>query len=139
MCLRLSTSLCSAIPIWIGGWRSAGSSSWLWKSQWYTTPMSYTMWTAGGPNISSSSEACVQTSDGSWNDTLCSATSTFLCEIDVDVCSSAPCQNRGTCVNSDATSYTCNCVSGYTGINCQNGKPICRMLLDGINDNESII
>ena len=37
---------------------------------------------------------------------------------DVDECSSAPCQNSGSCtVGVDR--YTCQCVAGQTGVNCE--------------------
>ena len=37
---------------------------------------------------------------------------------DIDECASSPCQNGGTCVD-DSNSYTCNCVVGYAGKNCE--------------------
>ena len=39
---------------------------------------------------------------------------------DIDECASAPCQNRGTCVDS-TDGYSCTCVPGYTGANCETG------------------
>ena len=41
--------------------------------------------------------------------------------IDIDECASNPCQNDGICEDGD-NSYTCTCVSGYTGPNCETGK-----------------
>ena len=42
---------------------------------------------------------------------------------DVDPCNSAPCTHGGTCVRTGYTqSWTCACVSGYTGKICQTGK-----------------
>ena len=40
--------------------------------------------------------------------------------VDIDECSSSPCQNGGTC-DDDVASYTCGCVAGYEGINCETG------------------
>ena len=39
---------------------------------------------------------------------------------DVDDCSGQPCQNGGTCIDGVNT-YTCTCVTGYTGPHCQIG------------------
>jgi len=33
-----------------------------------------------------------------------------------------PCQNNGNCTNDSQGDYTCSCLEGYTGINCQTGK-----------------
>ena len=41
--------------------------------------------------------------------------------VDIDECASSPCQNGGTC-NDAVNSYTCQCVPGYTGSNCEIGK-----------------
>ena len=41
--------------------------------------------------------------------------------IDVDECASSPCQNGGTCVDV-VNAYTCNCVPGYTGEDCETGN-----------------
>ena len=40
---------------------------------------------------------------------------------DVDECSSSPCQNGGTCIDA-VNSYTCDCVDGWTGTNCEASK-----------------
>ena len=42
-----------------------------------------------------------------------------LCDVLLDLCSSAPCRNSGTCVNVGGTSYRCICAEGYTGTNCE--------------------
>ena len=41
--------------------------------------------------------------------------------LDIDECASSPCQNGGTCVDV-VNAYTCNCVLGYTGNNCETGN-----------------
>ena len=40
---------------------------------------------------------------------------------DIDECLNNPCENEGTCINTDG-SYTCICADGYEGKDCQNGK-----------------
>ena len=53
--------------------------------------------------------------------------------LDINECSSSPCQNGGTC--SDLlNSYTCSCASGYGGTQCEKGmqsfeKLICDQLI----------
>ena len=37
---------------------------------------------------------------------------------DVNECASRPCQNGGQCVDG-VNGYTCTCVAGYAGINCE--------------------
>ena len=39
---------------------------------------------------------------------------------DVDECNSSPCQNGGSCENTDGT-YTCKCDAGYGGKHCEQG------------------
>lgn len=34
----------------------------------------------------------------------------------------APCQNGAACTNNNLGGYSCTCVTGYTGVNCQYGK-----------------
>ena len=34
-------------------------------------------------------------------------------------CQSQPCQNEGTCSESEVSTYTCHCVHGYHGIHCE--------------------
>ena len=38
-----------------------------------------------------------------------------------DNCDPNPCKNNGTCQN-DTDSYTCKCVHGYEGVNCEIGN-----------------
>jgi preprotein translocase subunit SecY len=40
---------------------------------------------------------------------------------DIDDCAPITCENGGTCADG-VNSYTCTCVTGYTGTNCQTGK-----------------
>ena len=37
---------------------------------------------------------------------------------DIDDCEPNPCEHGGTCTDG-ADSYTCECVDGYTGVDCQ--------------------
>ena len=39
---------------------------------------------------------------------------------DINDCDPVPCQNGGTCTD-QLNGYTCTCVVGYTGDNCQTG------------------
>ncbi len=41
--------------------------------------------------------------------------------LDINECSSSPCQNGATCKDL-MKKYTCSCVPGYTGIHCESGK-----------------
>ena len=40
--------------------------------------------------------------------------------LDIDECSSTPCQNSATC-NDAVNAYTCDCAAGYTGTHCETG------------------
>ena len=44
--------------------------------------------------------------------------------IDIDECSSDPCQNGAKCTN-NVNGYTCNCTAGLEGDNCQTGNHFC--------------
>ena len=55
---------------------------------------------------------------------LCHQPYYFLLSIvytDIDECASSPCQNGGTCTDG-VNSYTCTCVAGYEGDNCETGQ-----------------
>ena len=40
---------------------------------------------------------------------------------DINECLWNPCSNNGNCTDL-VNQYTCSCVAGYTGINCENGN-----------------
>ncbi|XP_078352119.1 mucin-like protein [Oculina patagonica] len=44
------------------------------------------------------------------------------CEININECNAAPCQNNGTCVDG-INSYSCNCADGFFGKNCSHVDP----------------
>ena len=52
--------------------------------------------------------------------TSMSITDIFI-SLDRNECSSNPCQNSGTCVDTIAD-YQCTCLNGFTGKNCENGE-----------------
>ena len=41
--------------------------------------------------------------------------------IDIDECASSPCQNGGSCTD-QVNGYSCNCVYGYNGTDCETGN-----------------
>ena len=42
----------------------------------------------------------------------------YLCDTEVNLCYSVPCQNNGTCMIREG-GYTCVCQPGFTGVNCE--------------------
>ena len=58
---------------------------------------------------------------------------------DINECASNPCLNGATCVD-QVNRYTCNCVPGYTGTNCQTSKfqLSSRIWLDSIQNFKKI-
>ena len=42
-------------------------------------------------------------------------------QLDIDECASNPCENSGTCADA-VNGYTCSCVAGFTGTNCETSK-----------------
>ena len=39
---------------------------------------------------------------------------------EINECESSPCQHNGTCID-EINRYSCTCVPGYTGVNCETG------------------
>ncbi|XP_026490100.2 protocadherin-like wing polarity protein stan isoform X1 [Vanessa tameamea] len=56
----------------------------------------------------------------------------YMCDTEVDLCYSSPCRNNGSCVRREG-GYSCVCVAGYTGVNCETvlRKATCDMNGDG--------
>ncbi|XP_005285853.2 protein delta homolog 1 isoform X2 [Chrysemys picta bellii] len=48
-----------------------------------------------------------------------------LCDIDIHPCSSKPCTNNSTCIESGDGGYICLCAKGFTGKNCHLKKGPC--------------
>lgn len=48
--------------------------------------------------------------------------------VDVNDCVGDPCQNGGTCVDG-VNAFTCTCVTGYDGVNCENSKYMYRFVV----------
>ena len=46
----------------------------------------------------------------------------FVNTLDIDECSSAPCQNGGSCID-QVNSFRCDCSGGYEGTRCEIGMP----------------
>lgn len=44
----------------------------------------------------------------------------FVLFIDINECASQPCLNGGACTDG-VNEYTCNCLAGWTGVNCGTG------------------
>lgn len=52
---------------------------------------------------------------------ICDCEKLIVRYTDIDECVSAPCQNKGVCVDG-INVYTCKCPPGFNGINCHNSK-----------------
>ncbi|XP_032218944.2 lactadherin, partial [Nematostella vectensis] len=54
-------------------------------------------------------------------------------------CDASPCQNNGTCINSEDVSFTCTCLLGYTGSTCKKiDISFCRNTPVGLEKNDII-
>ena len=49
---------------------------------------------------------------------ICTHVTLFSQLIDIDECSSNPCENGGTCIDGDNW-YMCDCPTGFNGGNCE--------------------
>lgn len=46
---------------------------------------------------------------------------------ETDPCSSFPCKNDGACTKVTNLAYTCSCLPGWTGANCEEGIQLCLL------------
>ncbi|XP_078398957.1 uncharacterized protein LOC144681100 [Cetorhinus maximus] len=46
------------------------------------------------------------------------------CEVNINDCASAPCQNKGTCIDA-ISGYSCVCLKGFAGMNCEHNVDEC--------------
>ena len=53
---------------------------------------------------------------------VCDIVNFFFLISDLNMCRNPLCQSGGTCINTVADDYRCDCMPGYTGKNCQTGK-----------------
>ena len=54
---------------------------------------------------------------------LCTSLSIVLSCLDVDECASWPCNNGGRCIDG-IDSFTCHCLSGFTGDQCETSESL---------------
>ena len=47
----------------------------------------------------------------------------LISDVDLDECESDPCENGGECHNGN-NAYSCTCMPGYNGTNCETGKQL---------------
>ena len=47
----------------------------------------------------------------------------YIVLVDINECSTSPCVNGAMC-NDDVDGYTCSCVAGYTGTQCETGDTL---------------
>ena len=45
----------------------------------------------------------------------------LISNVDLDECEGDPCLNGGECKD-EASAYSCSCVAGFTGVNCETGQ-----------------
>lgn len=48
------------------------------------------------------------------------------CELQIDLCASAPCQNGGTCNQINSTSFACKCDGRFQGDTCESAVDACK-------------
>eukprot|EP00058_Branchiostoma_floridae_P005483 XP_002590971.1 hypothetical protein BRAFLDRAFT_69478 [Branchiostoma floridae] len=85
-------------------------------------------WSAGGPPTSCDVCVYLDSADGySAKTDSCTEPHHYVCQSDIDECSSSPCQNGGVCLNG-VNSYHCYCPFGYTGDSCQTDLDLCAMV-----------
>ncbi|XP_019639840.1 PREDICTED: fibropellin-1-like [Branchiostoma belcheri] len=85
-------------------------------------------WSAGEPDTSCDLCAYLDSADGHRAKTAsCTERHHYVCQSEIDECSSEPCANGGICLDG-LNSYRCFCQFGYAGNNCQTDLDLCAMV-----------
>ena len=56
-----------------------------------------------------------------YNSTMLNRMPCFISIADIESCAKSPCDNNGVCIDA-AKGYTCTCVAGFEGTNCEIGN-----------------
>lgn len=75
------------------------------------------------------------------NDYRCECVAGFTgrnCEVNIDECQTAPCENNGTCID-QVNGYRCNCRQGFSDVNCSTNVDDCKSSLCRNNGDDFMI
>ena len=59
------------------------------------------------------------------------------CSLDIGECTSAPCQNNGTCID-EINRFTCNCADGFSGNVCETSEILFTENHNFLNDSFTV-
>ncbi|KAL9966601.1 hypothetical protein ACROYT_G024703 [Oculina patagonica] len=104
--------------LWIGLNDQRDEDQFVWSDGTPFNQTSYKNWGPGEPNNHDGAEHCVVMFNKVWEDSDCAKEYGYICETDIDECSTSnPCLNGADCSNTPG-SYYCTCQPGFTGENC---------------------